>query len=90
MMKSNSYFTVIMVICLIYSISRWTNTCFKLWLKFEIPPIAVLPLGRKIHRMFATLASLISQPLLERIQSFLSDDDVKWIAPWMVSDEILY
>ncbi|MBA0716230.1 hypothetical protein Golax_015075 [Gossypium laxum] len=44
MMKSNSYFTIIMVICLIYSISRWTNTCFKLWLKFGIPPIAILPL----------------------------------------------
>ncbi|MBA0778124.1 hypothetical protein Gotri_006038 [Gossypium trilobum] len=36
MMKSSSYFTLIMVICPICSISRWTSICFMLWPNFRI------------------------------------------------------
>ncbi|MBA0661891.1 hypothetical protein Goklo_006121 [Gossypium klotzschianum] len=43
MMKLSSYFTVIMVICPIYLILRWTSICLELWFNFGIPPIAVLP-----------------------------------------------
>ncbi|MBA0841202.1 hypothetical protein Goarm_003706 [Gossypium armourianum] len=46
MMKSISYFTVIMVICLFYLISRWTSICFELWPNFGILLIAISPLGR--------------------------------------------
>ncbi|MBA0688474.1 hypothetical protein Goari_006261 [Gossypium aridum] len=46
MMKSNSYFIIIMVICPICSISRWTSICFELWPNFGIPFIAASPLGR--------------------------------------------
>ncbi|MBA0880194.1 hypothetical protein Goshw_013568 [Gossypium schwendimanii] len=46
MMKSNSCFTLIMVICPICSRSRWMNIYFELWPNFGILLIAASPLGR--------------------------------------------
>ncbi|MBA0778125.1 hypothetical protein Gotri_006038 [Gossypium trilobum] len=46
MMKSSSYFTLIMVICPICSISRWTSICFMLWPNFRILLIVASSLGR--------------------------------------------
>ncbi|MFQ6636945.1 hypothetical protein Gotur_014134 [Gossypium turneri] len=46
MTKSNSYFTVNMVICLIYSMSKWISTYFELLPSIGIPPIAASLLGR--------------------------------------------
>ncbi|MBA0716231.1 hypothetical protein Golax_015076 [Gossypium laxum] len=73
MMKSSNYFTIIMVICPIYSISRWTNTCFELWLNFGIPPIVALPLGRwicylvwrSIQPCFVVRRFKLTRPILE-------------------------
>ncbi|MBA0761469.1 hypothetical protein Gotri_024117 [Gossypium trilobum] len=61
MMKSNSCFTIIMVICLICSISRWKSICFELWPNFGILLIAAshwesrLGAYRKGVYSFATL-----------------------------------
>ncbi|MBA0876384.1 hypothetical protein Goshw_007192 [Gossypium schwendimanii] len=46
MMKPNSYFTIIMVICPIYWILRWTSICFELWPSFEISLIVASLLKR--------------------------------------------
>ncbi|MBA0815754.1 hypothetical protein Gohar_000497 [Gossypium harknessii] len=43
---SASYCTVTMVTFLIYSMSRWISTCFKLWLYIGIPYTAALLLER--------------------------------------------
>ncbi|MBA0577061.1 hypothetical protein Golob_024122 [Gossypium lobatum] len=45
-MKPNSYSTVTMVICLIYSMSKWISTYSELWHSIGIPPIATSLLGR--------------------------------------------
>ncbi|MBA0816397.1 hypothetical protein Gohar_001063 [Gossypium harknessii] len=42
----HSYSITTMVICLIYSMSKWISTYFELWPSIGIPPIAALLLGR--------------------------------------------
>ncbi|MBA0613559.1 hypothetical protein Godav_013968 [Gossypium davidsonii] len=44
--KPSSYFTVTMVICLIYSMSKWIRTYSELWPSIGIPPTVVLLLER--------------------------------------------
>ncbi|MBA0673462.1 hypothetical protein Goklo_000103 [Gossypium klotzschianum] len=46
MMKSNSCFIVVMVICLTCSTSSWMSIYFELWPNFGILLIAASPLGR--------------------------------------------
>ncbi|MBA0620050.1 hypothetical protein Godav_005824 [Gossypium davidsonii] len=46
MTKPNNYSTVNMVICLIYSMSKWISTYFKILPNIGIPPIATSLLGR--------------------------------------------
>ncbi|MBA0879935.1 hypothetical protein Goshw_028762 [Gossypium schwendimanii] len=46
MMKPNSYFIIIMTICPICWILRWTNICFELWPSFGILLIVASLLGR--------------------------------------------
>ncbi|MBA0756593.1 hypothetical protein Gogos_020672 [Gossypium gossypioides] len=46
MTKSSSYSTEIMVICLIYSMSKWISTYSELLPSIGILPIAALFLGR--------------------------------------------
>ncbi|MBA0855370.1 hypothetical protein Goshw_012679 [Gossypium schwendimanii] len=46
MAKPSSYFTVTMVICLIYSMSKWISTYSELWPSIGIPPIVALLLER--------------------------------------------
>ncbi|MBA0624322.1 hypothetical protein Godav_009702, partial [Gossypium davidsonii] len=40
MTKPNSYSTITMVVCLIYSMSKWISTYSELLPNFGIPPIA--------------------------------------------------
>ncbi|MBA0786745.1 hypothetical protein Gotri_000152 [Gossypium trilobum] len=40
------YSTMTMVICLIYSMSKWISTYSELWPSIGIPPIAASLLGR--------------------------------------------
>ncbi|MBA0878759.1 hypothetical protein Goshw_008006 [Gossypium schwendimanii] len=46
MAKPSSYSTMTMVICLIYSMSKWISTYFELLLNIGILPIATSLLGR--------------------------------------------
>ncbi|MBA0817586.1 hypothetical protein Gohar_021198 [Gossypium harknessii] len=46
MTKPSSYSTVTMVICLVYLMSKWISTHYKLWPSIGIPPITVLLLER--------------------------------------------
>ncbi|MBA0729279.1 hypothetical protein Golax_004658 [Gossypium laxum] len=46
MMKPKNYFTVTMVIYLIYSMSKWINTYSKPWPNIRISSITALLLGR--------------------------------------------
>ncbi|MBA0738499.1 hypothetical protein Gogos_011840 [Gossypium gossypioides] len=46
MMKPSSYSTVTMVICLIYSMSKWISTCSELWPNIGIALVAALLSGR--------------------------------------------
>ncbi|MBA0798624.1 hypothetical protein Gohar_009197 [Gossypium harknessii] len=46
MTKPSSYFTVTMVICLIYSMSKWISSYSELWSSIGIPPIVALLLER--------------------------------------------
>ncbi|MBA0666651.1 hypothetical protein Goklo_003033 [Gossypium klotzschianum] len=46
MTKPSSYSTVIMGICLIYSMSKWISTYSELWPSIRILPIVVLLLRR--------------------------------------------
>ncbi|MFQ6650407.1 hypothetical protein Gotur_023450 [Gossypium turneri] len=46
MAKSSSYSTVNMVICLIYSMSKWIRTYSELLPSIRISPIAISLLGR--------------------------------------------
>ncbi|MBA0731465.1 hypothetical protein Golax_025509 [Gossypium laxum] len=46
MTKPGSYFTVTMVICLIYSMSKWISTYSELWPNIGISPIVALLSGR--------------------------------------------
>ncbi|MBA0711519.1 hypothetical protein Golax_010691 [Gossypium laxum] len=46
MTKPSSYSTVTMVICLIYSMSKWIRTYSELLPSIGIPPIAASLLGR--------------------------------------------
>ncbi|MBA0668211.1 hypothetical protein Goklo_001149 [Gossypium klotzschianum] len=46
MTKPSSYSITTMVICLIYSLSKWISTYFELSPSIGIPPIAALLLGR--------------------------------------------
>ncbi|MFQ6668261.1 hypothetical protein Gotur_033973 [Gossypium turneri] len=46
MTKSSNYSTVNMVICLIYSMSKWISTYSELSPSIGIPPIAASLLGK--------------------------------------------
>ncbi|MBA0749315.1 hypothetical protein Gogos_003261 [Gossypium gossypioides] len=46
MTKPISYSIVTMVICLIYSMSKWISTCSELWPSTRISPVATLLLER--------------------------------------------
>ncbi|MFQ6654822.1 hypothetical protein Gotur_025638 [Gossypium turneri] len=46
MMRSDSCFTIIMVICPTCSTSKWMSIYFELWPNFGILLIAASPLGR--------------------------------------------
>ncbi|MBA0792363.1 hypothetical protein Gohar_016868 [Gossypium harknessii] len=46
MMKPSSYSTLTMVICLIYSMSKWISSYSELWPNIRIPFIATLLLER--------------------------------------------
>ncbi|MFQ6621547.1 hypothetical protein Gotur_001545 [Gossypium turneri] len=46
MTKPSSYSTLAMVICLIYSMSKWISSYSKLWPSIGIPFIAALLLER--------------------------------------------
>ncbi|MBA0756301.1 hypothetical protein Gogos_021880 [Gossypium gossypioides] len=46
MTKPSSYSIVTMVICLIYSMSKWISTYYELWPSIGIPPIPTLVLRR--------------------------------------------
>ncbi|MBA0692416.1 hypothetical protein Goari_009979, partial [Gossypium aridum] len=66
MMKSSSYSTMNMEICLIYSMSKWINTYFEL-----LPSIGILPIAASLLRSIYRLA--IFPKVLGHINDAVSD-----------------